>query len=98
MPQEVVVPLFQDKRNPDKLVLDENDPERGETLEQTRIDQFVERVHRLEQFPVNAVGLLSKAGCGISDAKGTGSAVAVAAQDVQVDRHAEILRSGPELV
>src|SRR5215831_4640869 len=88
MPFEVVVPLFQDKRNPAKLVLDENDPELGETLEHTRIDQF----------HVNAVGLLSKAGCGISEAKGTGSAVAVAAQDVQVDRHVEILRSGPELV
>src|SRR5262245_10348369 len=98
MPFEVVVPLSQDKRNPAKLVLDENDLELGETLEHTRIDQFVEAVDRLEQFHVNAVGLLSKAGRGISEAKGTGSAVAVAAQDVQVDRHVEILRGGPELV
>jgi len=95
---EVVVPLLQDKRNPAKLVLDEDDLELGETLEHTGIDQFVEAVDRLEQFHVNAVGLLGETGWGISEAEGTASAVAVPAQDVQVDRQAEILRGGPELV
>src|SRR5262245_37608950 len=98
MPFEIVVPLFQDKRNPAKLVLDEDDLELGKTLEHTGIDQFVEAVDRLEQFHVNAVGLLGEAGCGISEAEGTGSAVAVSAQDVQVDGQVEILRGSPELV
>src|SRR5262245_39532935 len=95
---EVVVPLLQDKWNPAKLVLDQDDLELRETLEHTGIDQFVETVDRLEQFHVNAVCLLSEAGCCISEAEGTASAVAVPAQDVQVDRQAEILRGGPELV
>src|SRR6266852_4527024 len=98
MPFEVVVPLFQDKRNPAKLVLDEDDLELGETLEYAGIDQFVEAVDRLEQFHVNAVGFLGETGCGISEAEGTASAVAVPAQDVQVDRQVEILRGGPKLV
>jgi hypothetical protein len=37
---EVVVPLFQDKRNPDKLVFDEDNLHLGKTLEHTEIDQF----------------------------------------------------------
>src|SRR5215813_2008868 len=98
MPFEIIVPLLQNKRNPAKLVLDEDNLEPGETLEHTGIDQFVEAVDRLEQFHVNAVGLLGAAGCGISEAEGTGSAVAVPAQDVQIDRQVEILRGGPELV
>src|SRR4029453_10139531 len=98
MPFEVVVPLFQDKRDPAKLVLDEDDLELGETLEDTGIDQLVEAVDRLEQFHVNAVGFLGEAGCGISEAEGTAPAVAMPAQDVQVHRYVEILRGGPELV
>src|SRR4029077_1953454 len=98
MPFEVVVPLFQDKRNPAKLILHQDDLELGKTLEHTGIDQFVEAVDRLEQFHVNAVGLLGEARCSVSQAERTGSTVAVPAQDVQVDRQVEILRSCPELV
>src|SRR5215468_8044230 len=70
MPFEVVVPLLQDKWNPAKLVLDQDDLELRETLEHTGIDQFVEAVDRLKQFHVNTVGLLGEAGRGISEAKG----------------------------
>src|ERR671930_303018 len=95
---EVVVPLLQNKRNPAKLIFDEDDLQLGKTLEHAGIDQFVEAVDRLEQFHVNAIGLLGEAGCGISEAEGAAAAVDVPAQDVQVDRHVEILRGGPELV
>src|SRR5919108_2038380 len=98
MTLEVIVPLFQDKRNPAKLVLDEDDFELGETLEHTGIDQVIEAVDRLEKFHVNAVGFLGEAGRGVAETKGTASAIAVPAQDVQVDRHIEILRGRPELV
>ncbi len=98
VPFEIVVPLLQDKRNPAELVLDQDDLELGETLEDARIDQVIEAVDRLEQFHVDAVGLRGHAAGGVSEAEGPPSAVAVAAQDVQVDRHAEILRGLPELI
>src|SRR6266540_1854587 len=59
MALEVVVPLLQNKRNPAKLVFDEDNLEFGETLEHAGIDQFVEAVNRLEQFHVDANSRLS---------------------------------------
>src|SRR5918994_895610 len=95
---EVVIPLLQDKWNPAKLILDQDNLELGETFEYAGIDQVIEAIDRLKQFHVDAVVLRGHAGCGIAEAEGTVSAITVAAQDVQVDRHLEILRGSPELV
>src|SRR5918995_2966472 len=95
---EVVVPLLQDKRNPAQLVFDEHNLQLREPFEHTGIDEVIEAIDRLGQFRVDAIVLGGHSSCGIAEAEGTAATVAVPTQDMQVDRHLEILRGSPELV
>src|SRR5213594_782321 len=84
MALKIIVPLLQDKRNPADLVFDQDQLQSREALQRSGEDQLIQAVNRLKQFLIDAVTLPGEAAfLGRLNAEGAGSAVAVAAQDLQ---------------
>src|SRR4029077_18833372 len=95
-PVVIIIPLLEHERHPSDFILDANEPELGISVQDSienqfkkRIDDFLELEIHAASIGLNTRSLIPEDGFLV---------VAMSGEDMQIDRHVEILGSRPELI